>query len=321
MKDIIKNRKSKIKNCIVFCLLLFVSCTVEEPTFEYKAIPRTETGAKLIAGTDLIAQIHADSTYRLTPGATVTEIAYLSTIGRAIKLFVFEVDLSNPNVSIEVSTPNNNPNVFAMQEMTGQALAADNRTDGSKVWGGVNADFFNTSNGTPRSIVFRNGVAVKTSFDAPGDGSTERTYFAINHDRKALIAGRSDFDELRPTLFEAVGGNHWLLRNGVALVQTDVTVEPRTWIGVSEDGLKVWIMAVDGRNFWHSNGMMFSEMAQFMRAMGAYNSINLDGGGSTTFFVRNTPDFTEGRFEIRNWPSDRGGEERPVANGLLIIGK
>jgi exopolysaccharide biosynthesis protein len=65
--------------------------------------------------------------------------------------------------------------------------------------------------------------------------------------------------------------------------------------------------------------MSFEELGKCMMALGAYNSVNLDGGGSTTFFIRNTSEFADGRFEVRNWPSDNGGKERAVANGLLIV--
>lgn len=100
----------------------------------------------------------------------------------------------------------------------------------------------------------------------------------------------------------------------------DLSVEPRTCIGVSEDGTKVWIMVVDGRNFYYSNGMSFVELGQFMKAVGSYDAINLDGGGSSTFFVRSAPGFSaDDRFEIRNWPTDGGGVERAVCNGLLIV--
>ena len=79
------------------------------------------------------------------------------------------------------------------------------------------------------------------------------------------------------------------------------------------------MLVVDGRNFWHSNGMRYAEMGAVMKALGARDAINLDGGGSSTFIVRTTPGFEEGRFGIRNWPYDNGGVEREVANGLLVV--
>lgn len=79
------------------------------------------------------------------------------------------------------------------------------------------------------------------------------------------------------------------------------------------------MLVVDGRNFHYSNGMNYDDLAKFMKALGAYQAINLDGGGSSTFFIRTTPSFDDGRFVVRNWPTDNGGKERSVANGLIVV--
>ena len=304
MKDI------KIYILLAFAVGLF-ACEEPETRTVYEAIPKTETGTKLVNGTDMFAYISTDTSYTVTNGVTATEIKYLSMKGVSMKIFVFEVDLSNPSISIVASSPNNQ-HVFAMQPMTVQATFVDQ--PGHKVYGGINGDFFNTSTGQPRSIFYKNSMPIKTTFQ-----DVNRTFFAITKDKKAVVGDQFTFQDVRDDIKEAVGGLYWLVTDSILVKQTDTSIEPRTCIGVSKNQDKVFMMAVDGRNFTHSNGMTFEELGQCMMALGAYNSINLDGGGSTTFFIRNTPEFTEGRFELRNWPSDRGGSERAVANGLLII--
>lgn len=304
-------------------LLLFIlafvysnySCDRNEYSFEYHAEPVSEIGTKLVNGTQLFAQIFSDSSYTVVAGVTATEIEYLSEKGLAMKLFVFEVDLSNPDISIEASSPNDKPQ-FAMQQMTQQATYPD--ADGHKVWAGINADFYNMSTGEPRGVFYKKGTALRTTFD-----SGTRSFFAIMKDKTALVASSQEYAAIAATgnIQEAVGGSVSLVTNGNVVSHTDETIEPRTCIGISEDGRKIFMLAVDGRNFWYSNGMQFEELGACMRAMGAHNAINLDGGGSTTFFIRTTPAFDEGRFQVRNWPTDGGGKERAVANGLLIISK
>lgn len=292
-----------------------LSCSDNEYKFEYHAEPKTEIGTKLVNGTGLFAQIYSDSSYAVVEGVKATEIAYLSEKGLSMKIFIFEVDLKNPDILIEASSPNDEPK-FAMQPMTKQAKYVD--TEGHKVWAGVNADFYNMSTGEPRGVFYKKGVALRTKFD-----SGARSFFAIMKDKTALVATSGEYPDIAATgnIVEAVGGSVTLVDNGNVVKHADTTIEPRTCIGISQDGTKVYILAVDGRNFWYSNGMGFEELGACMQAMGAYNSINLDGGGSTTFFVRNTPSFDEDRFLIRNWPTDNGGQERSVANGLLIISK
>ncbi|QRX64217.1 phosphodiester glycosidase family protein [Dysgonomonadaceae bacterium zrk40] len=301
----------------LFMLIALISmtttqgCSNNEYALEYSLQTQTTVGEKLVGNTNLFGHIISDSTYMVTSGVEATEVQYLSQKGLAMKIFIMQVDLSNPALSIGASMPNNK-NSFAMQRMTLQASHAD--TEENKVWAGINGDFYNMTTGVPQGIVYRNGTAVKTTFQ-----DAVCTYFAVTHDGKAIVAGQEQYPDLKDQIKEAVGGRVWLVQDGAVVKQTNNTVEPRTSIGVSEDGTQVYILAVDGRNFHYSNGMSYDELGQCLKALGAYNAINLDGGGSTTFFIRNTPDFTDDRFEIRNWPSDNGGDERSVANGLLIF--
>lgn len=281
------------------------------PYEEYVASPKTEVGRKLVENTDLIATIQSDSSYSVVSGVEATELSYLSSTGLAMKIFVFEVDLSASNISIEASTPNNSP-VFGMQPMTKQATFED--ANGHMVWGGVNGDFYNMSTGVPQGVLHKEGIAIKSSVT-----DEVNTFFGILEDGRAVIGDQDTYAQVKGDLMEAVGGRVKLLENGATLSQSDTRLEPRTAIGVSEDGMRVIMLVADGRNFHYSNGMTYDDLGKSLKALGAYNAINLDGGGSSTFFTRNTAEFTEGRFEVRNWPTDNGGEERAVANGLLII--
>lgn len=307
-----KNSISIFRILPLIILLAFTSCEdYPQAVYEYQAIPETPTGTKLVNNTGLFATIFSDSTYTVTPGVEATEIAYLSMKGVPMRIFIFEVDLKNPEVTIETSTPNNKVS-FGMQPMTLQATYED--TPDHRVWGGINGDFYNMTSGVPQGIVYKEGVPLKTTFQ-----DATCTYFAITKDKKAVIAGQDEYPSLKQSIQEALGGRVWLIKDGIDVMQTSNALEPRTCIGVSKEQDKVYMMAVDGRNATYSNGMTYTELGKCMKALGAYNAINLDGGGSTTFFRRKTPDFSEDRFEIRNWPSDNGGKERPVANGLLII--
>jgi len=295
--------------------LMSAACNNKEeliqPYETYVAIPKTTVGMAITNKTDLVASISSDTSYTVTTGVEATEIQYLSSTGLSMKAFVFEVDLSDPTIKIEVSTPNNQP-AFGMQQMTKQATYED--AVGHKVWAGINADFFNMTNGAPQGILYKEGIAIKTSIT-----DAVNTFFGITSDGKAVIGDQDEYAVIKNTLQEAVGGRVTLLKDGIAPPQTDDRLEPRTGIGVSQDGTKVYMFVVDGRRFHYSNGMNYADMAKIMAALGAYDAINLDGGGSSSFFIRNTPGFDEDRFVLRNWPSDNGGAERAVANGLLII--
>jgi hypothetical protein len=82
---------------------------------------------------------------------------------------------------------------------------------------------------------------------------------------------------------------------------------PRTIAGVTRDG-RLLLVAVDGHAPGYSVGLSFTEEAALMRALGARDAVNLDGGGSTTMTIR-------GNLVTR--PSDATGE-RPIGDALLV---
>ena len=88
---------------------------------------------------------------------------------------------------------------------------------------------------------------------------------------------------------------------------------PRTCIGVKEDGTLMFFV-IDGRQLDNNMyGMTQDEQGAMMKYYDCYVGFNNDGGGSSTFGVRNE----NGEFVIMNSPSD--GEERTNSNALLIV--
>lgn len=81
---------------------------------------------------------------------------------------------------------------------------------------------------------------------------------------------------------------------------------PRTMIGWDLAGTAI-LVTVDGRQPGWSRGVTLLEGAQLLRALGAVEGVNLDGGGSTSF--------VEGG-RLTNRPSD--GVERPVTTALVV---
>jgi hypothetical protein len=80
---------------------------------------------------------------------------------------------------------------------------------------------------------------------------------------------------------------------------------PRTAIGLSKDGDTLYLLVVEGRE-GSAQGMTCRESASVLRQLGAWNAINLDGGGSSALFIA-----AEGGVVNRT-----GEPERPVVNHL-----
>ena len=88
---------------------------------------------------------------------------------------------------------------------------------------------------------------------------------------------------------------------------------PRTMVGSSKDGKQLILVTVDGRQA-ASIGLNQRDSAQLMLQLGAYNALNLDGGGSTTMITR-TPGTSN--LVLSNVPSD--GTMRAVSTAIGIF--
>lgn len=119
--------------------------------------------------------------------------------------------------------------------------------------------------------------------------------------------GASPSDAVPGTLLVADGTNL-----GTSARVDPLVRHPRTAAGVSADGRTLWLVAIDGRQPDWSVGMTLPELADLMIELGADDAINLDGGGSTSFWYR--PDGKSP--PLVNRPSD--GAFRPVANHLGV---
>ena len=122
----------------------------------------------------------------------------------------------------------------------------------------------------------------------------------------------------------AIGGRLRLLKNGEineTLVQMhnaekrhtpgkrtpilNLSHEPRTALGYNADTL--FLVVADGRQPKYSTGLTLYELASILIELGATEAINLDGGSSSTFVVKDT---------VINKPS--GQQERDVLNAVFI---
>ena len=115
----------------------------------------------------------------------------------------------------------------------------------------------------------------------------------------------------RPTVRQMVTGNAYVLRNGQLTIRNtneayNSQLYPRTGIGASEDGKKLFLIVIDKKG--SSVGANTTTMCNILKAYGAYNVTSMDGGGSAQMMIGGA---------IVNNPSD--GNERPVANGWMVF--
>ncbi len=192
----------------------------------------------------------------------------------------------------------------------------------TSVWGQAERP----SSGSPvYEVILQDGKVVEVS-DQAGKGPIEENTLVLvgreegaNHLKELSVgdevevsyAPKVDGDTLMDF---AVGGNVKLVENGnVPENLDDTTTAPRTAVGFSEDGKTMILALVDGRQT-DSRGMTYKELGELMKEHGAYQALNIDGGGSSTMVAR-MPGYEDA--EVVNNPSD--GTERSVPNGIGIF--
>ena len=161
------------------------------------------------------------------------------------------------------------------------------------------------SNGVVLALDYQLAVKWDTTFSAGGTGTLEIALSPVKWQQVP----------------DGIGGNLRLLRNGKIepeLVEfhesggrsnyrhrNAARWNPRSALGFNNE--KLFLIAVDGRQYGYSIGMTLYEMADFLRALGAKHAINFDGGSSSALW---------GLDDIVNRPSR--GYERSVFNVAMI---
>ena len=289
----------------------------------------TEMGRRFVYNSKgLVSNIISDKQYALNDQVSVLEIAYMGSVTGAdspYRVFLFDVRLEN-GTTLRMTTANDEDSsiktaseVTVIQIMRGQLAAMQNKRNATTdVLAGVNGDFAST-NGTylPHGVLYRRGVAVKPAFSV---GATTSTVFAVMKDGTACVMNQTQFAQInRNDILEAIGGQQPLLSNGYTM-SNDAVMNPRTAVGVSREKNRVFLLVVDGRRDDYSIGASYPMLARMLLAMGAYDAINLDGGGSSTFVIKTSTVMpaTQNSFTTLNRPTDNAGD-RAVANGIAIV--
>lgn len=187
----------------------------------------------------------------------------------------------------------------------------------------INTNPFNTvsdQEGDPRTIV---GIAMQEglllSDPEPPYGALlfykDGTAKIIAQKDLLLSDGAINFAALESVSY-AVGGFFPVLKEGLPQ-GTRKTRHPRSAVGVSKDGQTLFLLAIDGR-LLDSIGTTEQETGQILAALGAWEGLLLDGGGSTSLVIQNN----QGDPIILNHPVHEGtlNRERAVATCLGFRG-
>jgi len=213
-------------------------------------------------------------------------------------IHVLMIDLDNSNLRLRSVVKNDN-----MRGDPGEVVSSMARRH--KAIAAVNTDFFNMGNdrhepqgwtmtdGKPQLVPYLTGPIIEG--------------------RPALVIPKKGAPRIgfhyrpRPNWHNVASGFPRLIVDGVIVLGPSEVYHPRTAVGITQDSRRLILLTVDGRQSC-SRGTSHFETAILLWKYGAWNAMNLDGGGSTTMWVDG---------EVVNHPSD--GRERRVCGALAVL--
>ena len=252
--------------------------------------------ARLLASCVVLAALsapnaHATDTWT-TPHPGVRHL--YRTASGPLRIHALVVDLCQPGVSL-------------------RATAASERQRTPSSFGAlvgaeavINGDFFSYGTYFPIGLAKGNGAA----WAGTGDSAWQALVAFGPH--RAAFSADSEVFSAATAHTEIVSGYAQIVRAGTAITSYDCSGHfcarhPRTAVGLSEDRRTLYLMVIDGRTSL-SVGVTLADLAAQMRSIGAWDAVNLDGGGSTAMWVKD--------LGVVNAPSD--GSQRPVSNHLAV---
>lgn len=302
----------RIKYMMFVAVLALCSCGNDEfakPDY-YDVAAQTKIGKAIVEGApDYVGHIKRENLTQLSEGASLLDFSYVNRNGYAMQMYLYKVILGTSQ--IRVLLPEDNDTVGEPDFLADQASAMDNNAK-YVVYGAISGGAFDPKSGQPVGILYRDGNALSNSM-----GSTS-VFFATLTDGSAVCLEADAFPDVRKNINQAVSGGEMLVKDGYVLSSSDESASARSAIGVSEDGTEVYMMVVDGGDFFYSNGIACSDLSYLMKACGAHAAMTLDKGGNVCAITRN--ERTESIFELLSKPSNKGVEQ-PVANGLAVVVK
>jgi hypothetical protein len=218
---------------------------------------------------------------------------YRTLAGQRIHAAV--VDISRPELYIRATRPSERGRTTtSFAHEVGAAVA-------------INGDWFGSG-------FEPSGLAVGDGEHWQGTADQGWSFIACTLEKECLFDDHTTDQALNPRWHEVVGGNGWrLLVDGqIPTYPSDSfyhTRDPRSAVGMTQDGNTLIFMVVQGRRA-DSSGMTFRETAEQLQSLGAHQGMMLDGGGSSALVI--------GGSRVSDLPS--GASERTVANHLAIMG-
>ncbi|MBQ9455150.1 MAG: phosphodiester glycosidase family protein [Thermoguttaceae bacterium] len=224
-----------------------------------------------------------------TPVFQGVDYAHFEVTDPLLKVYVLRIDTQTPGISFV--TTGRCENFKADEAETDRRTVPDFLME-NDLEAAINANFYSPFNhqtlisrgpSDQKGLVISDGVLVSP----PQIGFA--SFIQDQNDGLFYVRTFKPGDSL-DGIRTAVSGNRILMEGGKRVDSPDRARHPRTAVGVSPDRKTVYFVVVDGRQAGFSIGATYNDLGAIFERLGAYEAVNLDGGGSTTMVIRDAED-------------------------------
>ena len=251
----------------------------------------------------------AERSANLLPGVTYLQRDYIRNDGKPVQTHIVIANADAPVTAAVWGSPQG-------QSQTVPEHVAQMESLGKDVVAAVNADFFHffhNGDKTTYGAQIIDGVVYKEPNKVEHYGDN---WFGVTNDGEYVLSDLEDYENTyKGKLYQAVGGGVWLMREHQLCPHRSEAVDPRTAVGITDDGGLV-LVCVDGRSE-ATVGATYADLLQVFLDLDVpiRTVLNLDGGHSTILMGKTA----DGEMKILNSPSSGLSELRPVADVLTIV--
>jgi len=279
--------------------ILFFSCATRPPSGPAQALPESFAAIETVLP-------------HWKPAAKGVDFFHGKTAKPELEFWALKIKLASPDLQIVVKG--------GMEDTAGGtertlSVKVSTFVSANGLIAGINAAPFDISSSKEGQPIKNIGIVISDGKQiSPANPRYDALVFYKNG--KGAVVNQASIKSTE-NIVNAVGGFYQILVNGESSERTlnRENREPRSAAGISADGEYLYLLVIDGRRSG-STGSTEKETAMLLLALGSWNGINFDGGGSSALALRGT----DGKVRVLNTPIHGGipGMERAVAGCLGI---
>ena len=258
------------KNIHIFIFLLLTSCISNKyysiTGYDYKNITHYQSSESF--------DIEHITYSKIADGI---ELARLANEAPPLIATIAKIDLKNPSLTIINTEKARFKKGFVLAETT---LSFAKRNDTTIA---INANFFTFKCSFLDSLYKPLGLYIN-DYSVLSNAHSDFAQLVFSPNREPLI--QQGFDTSSDVMCGIAGFNQVLKDGKIVITGKSKKIDSRTLIGINKTKDILFLLCVDGERKKISEGATLIKATKIMKEIGAYEAIELDGGGSSTLIAK-----------------------------------